>query len=465
MENCVDQVPRPREREQISKEELFETHTSFADLGLSPELLKAVEKQGFEHPTAVQAELIPLALAGRDVLGQAKTGTGKTAAFALPILQMLDPHTPFAALILVPTRELAIQVTHEVRDLGQFTPMTTIAVYGGQRMRIQAEKLRKSPQIVVGTPGRVMDMHRRGMLPYDNICFAVLDEVDRMLDIGFRDDIRHILGAISRERQTIFVSATISAEIDRLARQYMNEPEKLVVTAGTSLTVAQVEQRYFHVERWDKKRLLVYLLTHEEPALTLVFCRTKQTVDALTDYLNRKRIDAHAIHGDMYQSRRNRVMGKFRRGELSVLVASDLAARGLDVDGITHVINFDVPEDPEIYVHRIGRTARVGRGGEAWSFVTPEQGGLLSAIERLTNVEIPPMEYNDFVPGPVPQEVTAQMQLSKQREEALRIEHGRVAMGPPSTQDAADETKFPGGLVPTALPAKRMGGRVRTRRR
>ena len=378
---------------------------------------------------------------------------------------MLDAETPFAAMILGPTRELAIQVTHELRDLGRFTPIKTIAVYGGQRMRLQTDKLKKNPHVVVGTPGRVMDMHRRGLLPYDNICFAVLDEVDRMLDIGFRDDIRHILGAMSRDRQTIFVSATISPEIERLARQYMRDPEKLVVTASRSLTVAQVKQRYFGVEPWDKNRLLVHLLTHEEPALTLVFCRTKQTVDGLTDYLDRKRIDAHAIHGDMYQGRRDRVMKKFRGGELSVLVASDLAARGLDVDDITHVINYDLPEDPEIYVHRIGRTARVGREGTAWSFVAPDQGDLLSAIERLTNVEIPPMAYNDFVPGPIPAEVTTQRDLAQEREESLRIEHSRVPLAPPSPKEAADAAKFPEGLVPTALPAKRMGGRVRIWRR
>ena len=446
-------------------DQVFELDSTFADLGLTKELLRAVEKQGFEHPTLIQAKLIPLALAGRDILGQAKTGTGKTAAFGLPMLQMLDAHTPCAAMILVPTRELAIQVAREIRDLGCFTPIKTVAIYGGQRMRIQTEKLRKNPHLVVGTPGRVMDMHRRGLLPYDNICFAVLDEVDRMLDIGFRDDIRQILGAMTHERQTIFVSATISDEIDRLARQYMRNPEKLVVTAGASLTVSQVKQRYFGVERWDKKRLLVHLLTHEDPALTLVFCRTKQTVDALTVYLERKGIDAHAIHGDMYQGRRNRVMNKFRGGELSVLVASDLAARGLDVDDITHVINYDLPEDPEIYVHRIGRTARAGRGGTAWSFVTPQQGDLLTAIERLTNVEILSMEYGDFQPGSIPAEVTLQQEQSRERVEARRVEHSRVPLAPPPPSEAADHTKFPEGLIPTALPAKRMGGRVRTRRR
>jgi len=446
-------------------EDVFATaDVTFANLGLSRELLRGIAKLGFDQPTRIQGELIPLALAGRDVLGQAKTGTGKTAAFGLPLLQMVDPQTAIGAIILVPTRELAVQVTHDLRDLGRYTALQTVAIYGGQKMQIQVQKLKKNPHVVVGTPGRVMDMHRRGLLSYDHIRYVVLDEVDRMLDIGFRDDIRRILGSISHDRQTIFVSATISSEIDRLARQYMRNPQKLVVTTS-SLTVSQVEQKYLSVEPWDKKGLLVHLLTHEDPALTLVFCRTKQTVDALSGYLERKGVDAHAIHGDMYQSRRNRVMQKFRQGHLSVLVASDLAARGLDVQGISHVINYDLPEDPEIYVHRIGRTARVGRGGIAWSFVTPEQGDLLTAIEKLTNVEIPRLAYDDFKPGPIPKEVTAQRKRSEEREKMLRIEHSRVPLAPPESKAAVDETRFPQGLVPRKLPAKRMGGRLRIRRR
>jgi len=445
-------------------EEIFDTSVPFANFPLAEPLLRAIAKQGYEYPTKVQAEMIPIALAGKDILGQSKTGTGKTAAVALPILHMLDLQTPYAALILTPTRELAIQVAHEFRNLGQFSEARIVAVYGGQRIRIQAPKLAKEPHIIVGTPGRVMDFHRRGLLPYDRIRFAVLDEVDRMLDIGFRDDIRQILGSIRQEHQTIFVSATISAEIERLARQYLNEPEKLVLTSS-SLTVTQVKQYYFSVERWDKNRLLVHLLRREEPALTLVFCRTKSTVDALTEYLKRKDIDARAIHGDMYQGKRDRVMSKFRSGQLSVLVASDLAARGLDVDDISHVINYDLPEDPEVYVHRIGRTARTGRRGVAWSFVVPDQGSLLTSIEKLTNVQIEAADYEDFQPGPVPQEILSRRQLEEEREESVRIDQGRVPTTPPSPEEAADPVRFPGGLVPSALPAKRMGGRLRSRRR
>jgi ATP-dependent RNA helicase DeaD len=448
-----------------STDELFDAKLSFADLGLKEPLLRSIERQGFERPTLVQAKLIPLALEGRDILGQSKTGTGKTAAFGLPVLQMLEKDMATGCLCLVPTRELAIQVSHELRNLGRFTDLRVVAVYGGQRMRVQSEKLRKGPQIVIGTPGRVMDLHRRGLLSYDNIRIAILDEVDRMLDIGFREDIRQILGLMKHEHQTIVVSATISQEIEALARRYQNDPVRLDVSEGGSLTVAQVTQRYLTVEPWDKNRLLVHLLKREDPALTLAFCRTKQTVDALTDYLNRKGIIAHAIHGDMYQSKRNRVMTKLRQGELRVLIASDLAARGLDVDDISHVINYDLPEDPEIYVHRIGRTARAGRDGIAWSFVTPAQGPLLTAIEKLTNVEIPRMEYDDFEPGEPPKQVLLEREREAEREGEMRVVHSRVPLAPPPEQEKVDPSKFPGGVVPSKLPKKRLGGRVRTRRR
>jgi ATP-dependent RNA helicase DeaD len=446
-------------------QELFNTELTFADLGLREPVLRGVAAQGFRHPTRIQADLIPLALSGADVLGQSKTGTGKTAAFGLPMLSLIKSEQAIAGLILVPTRELAIQITAELQSLGRFTGLHVAAVYGGQSVRTQADRLKKRPQIIVGTPGRLMDMHDRGMLPYDHIRIAVLDEVDRMLDIGFRDDIRRILGAIKQPHQTIFVSATISEEIERLARKYMRDPRRLDLAAAKSLTVAQVEQHYFSVEAWDKKQLLLHLLTHEEPDLTLVFCRTKHTVDKLAQYLSDKGIDAHPMHGDMYQSQRNKVMSKLRTGELSVLIASDLASRGLDVEGITHVINYDLPEDPDLYVHRIGRTARAGRGGIAWSFVSPEQGELLTAIEKLTNVEIPRQVYDDFKPGPVPQDIQAERERSQQRAEAARPAQSRTPIAPPTATEAVDAAKFPGGIVPVALHSKRLGGRLRSRRR
>jgi ATP-dependent RNA helicase DeaD len=446
--------------------EIFDTEQTFADIGLNENLQKAVDKAGFVHPTIIQAKLIPLALSGSDVLGQSRTGSGKTAAFGLPALNILEEGDAYGALILVPTRELAIQVAAELEDLGQFTNLKAVPIYGGQKITTQITKLEKRPQIIVGTPGRVMDLHQRGHLPYDRIKIAILDEVDRMLDIGFREDIRKILGGLRQKHQTLFVSATISDEIHKLSKKYMTNAKLLDVTSSSgSLTVSQVSQEYLPVEPWDKQRLLFHLLTHEDAAMTLIFCKTKATVDKLSRFLQNKDIDAAAIHGDLQQSKRNSVMQQLRDGKLSVLIASDLASRGIDVENITHVINYDVPEDPEIYVHRIGRTARAGRTGIAWMFVTPEQGPLLTQIEALTNVEISIKEFPDFKPGPEPRVVRERRQIEKQRIEASREGKSRTKVDMPSEQEGQDTSSFPGGIVPKGLPSKRMGGRVRTRRR
>ena len=448
-------------------QDIFDLSKNFADLGLRDALLEAITAKGFKHPTHIQASLIPVALTGRDVLGQAKTGSGKTAAFALPILQMLKPDEPFSALVLVPTRELAVQVAHEISDFGSYAKLGVAAIYGGQPIPKQIEKLKQNPAVLVGTPGRVMDMQGRGLLPYDHVRFAVLDEVDRMLDIGFRDDIRKILTALRKGPQTIFVSATISPEIEKLARSYMKDPAK-IVSVQKSLTVERVNQSYLPVEPWDKRRLLLHLLTHEKPGLTVVFCRMKRTVDEVAKYLQDKKIDVLAMHGDMFQAKREKVMGKLREGDLKVLVASDLASRGLDVEDITHVVNYDLPEDPEAYIHRIGRTARAGRDGVAWSFVCPDQGDLLSAIEQLANVEIPRKEYPDFTPGQVPIEVQQRREAEVRKKEDLakqRSRHEMVLPDPVAAKDSAKAAEmFPGGLVPVALPEKRLGGRLRSGR-
>lgn len=444
--------------------ETFDTTKTFADLGLPASVLKGVDAAGFKHPTKIQSALIPVAMTGKDVIGQAKTGTGKTAAFSLPVLGLLQPGDQFGALVLVPTRELAIQVCREVEELGGHTGIKAIPVYGGKPMRAQAQALESHPEIIVGTPGRVMDMHQRGLLPYNQFKVVILDEVDRMLDIGFREDIRKILGAMKQRPQTIFVSATISPEIEKLARSYMKSPEK-IVTTEKSLTVSAVDQSWLTVEPWDKRKLLHHLLKHEEPALTIVFCRMKKTVDQVAEYLTKHGIDAHAMHGDMYQTKRDKVMDQLRGGSLGVLVASDLASRGLDVDDISHVINYDVPEDPEIYIHRIGRTARAGRHGVAWTFIQPDQGDLLSGIEMLANIEIPQKQYPDFTPGPIPADVSSYREAEKRRREESASAKSRMATAvAPTAAKAADPNAFPGGVVPSAMPMKRLGGVVRTRR-
>lgn len=451
--------------------ESFDIDKTFADLNLKPELLEGIEAMGFVHPTKIQATLIPVALTGVDILGQAKTGTGKTAAFAIPLLNMVEKGKTGQALIMAPTRELAIQIRQDIDELGAKTGITACAIYGGQSINTQANRLREHPEIIVGTPGRLMDMVQRGYMSFKNVEFAVLDEVDRMFDIGFRDDIRRILGQCPKDRQTIFVSATMTPEIERLARQHMRNPEKLVVSSG-SLTVELVDQYHLPVPPWDKRRLLAHLLTHEEPALTLVFCRMKRTVDDLVRYLERKDIEAHAIHGDLSQGARNRVMERFRSGSLSVLVASDLASRGIDVEGITHVVNYDLPEDPDLYVHRIGRTARAGRRGVAWSLVTPDQGRLLTEIEMLVNAEIPKLEYPDFEPRPRPADWRDELKPNQYVVEGV----AEKAHKPRHLLDDPEEVakalskeelakKFPGGVIPSKLPPKRLGGRMRTGRK
>jgi len=450
-------------------QEVF-SELTFEDLGVRSSVLKGIDEMGFVHPTKVQAAILPPFLAGRDVLGQAKTGSGKTAAFGIPVINNASRDLPFQTIILCPTRELAIQLAREINELAHFTPITAVPVYGGQAINTQAARLAKNPEIVVATPGRYMDMVDRGYLHLDNIKFVVLDEVDRMLDIGFRDDIRKILGRIKTDHQTLFVSATLSDEIERLARTYMKSDAEKIVTVAGSLTVSMVEQHYLTVAPWDKRSLLLHLLRHEDPALTLIFCRTKATVDKLAQYLCDKGIDAHAIHGDMYQGKRNAVMNKLRDGELGVLVASDLAARGLDVDGISHVVNYDLPEDPEVYIHRIGRTARAGREGVAWSLVTDEQGPLLTSIEQLANTEIPLLDYPNFKPGPIPERVRAEKAREAADVEAMRkpsrFEEPAAPAAKKNTKVSVkdDAKKYPGGIVPLEMPGKRIRGRVRTHR-
>ena len=445
--------------------DLFDESVSFEDMGLRKSVLQGVATTGFKHPTDIQAKLIPAVLAGKDVIGQAKTGTGKTAAFALPILHMATKDTPMQALILVPTRELAAQVAAEIETLGRATPIRTTCIIGGESMRQQIKSVKHGGHILVGTPGRIMDMYDRREIRFDKIRFVVLDEVDRMLDIGFRDDIRKILKNVKNEHQTIFCSATVDDEVERLGRTFARPNAERIATVGGSLTVAMVQQQFLSVEPWDKRALLLHLLRHEEPDTALVFCRTKDTVRKLARYLDKKGVSANEIHADLPQSRRNKVMESMRQGRLNVLVASDLAARGLDIEHISHVINYDLPEDPEVYVHRIGRTARVGRAGVAWSFVTPDQGRLLTDIEKVAGVLIEQKLYPGFKPGSVPEDV------SQERDRAATVrarQEATVARDQPSLADELSpeqlKVMFPDGVVPKTVPQRTLGSRFRSRR-
>src|SRR3954464_8805043 len=398
---------------------------AFAALGVRPSILRALAEAKFEKPSEIQSLLIPRALAGVDILGQARTGTGKTAAFSIPILQRAEKGLSTQAIILVPTRELAVQVESEIKRIGQYTPIRTVAVFGGQKISAQMKFLKHHPEILVGTPGRVIDLLDRRIINFNNVRFVVLDEVDRMLDIGFRDDIRNILSRVkgvrqsdeeteqrgdggNKTHQTIFVSATISDEIERLGRKYMREPvEKLIVPGADEMpTVENVEQYYFSVQPWDKYRLLRMLLERENPDLAIVFCKPKRGAKKLAKKLHFDGIECREIHGNLAQNKRDRVMKNFRTGKFDVLVATDLASRGIDVADISHIINFDIPDDPEVYVHRVGRTARMGAKGKAFTFIQRDQGQELTKIENLINMIIPQATLEGFEARPTPSDWT-----------------------------------------------------------
>jgi ATP-dependent RNA helicase DeaD len=370
----------------------------FTDLDLSPEMLKALKRADYIYATPIQAGLIPLALDDIDVVGQARTGTGKTAAFAIPILEQLAPKREIAgpqALILVPTRELAVQVHDEVEKLAFGQHVRCVAVYGGKPIRGQIEKLRKGAQVVVGTPGRVLDhISRRTLDLYDLWC-VVLDEADRMLDIGFRPDIEKILRRCPKDRQTLLLSATVPPPIQRLAQRYMRDPQTLDFSPK-DLSVETIEQHYFTVDPQRKFDLLLRLLDREQPQQVIVFCRTKRGTEKIYQRLRKKRKDVDCMHGDMQQSARDRVMNRFRKGDVKCLVATDVVGRGIDVTGISHIINFDIPQFCDDYVHRVGRTGRMGREGVAYTFVTPEEGNELTKIEQRINRLLIRDEMEDF---------------------------------------------------------------------
>ena len=369
----------------------------FAALGLSRPMLRAVQRAGYETPTPIQAALIPEALEGRDVIGQAKTGTGKTAAFAIPLLEMLEaPGKGPQVIVLAPTRELVQQIVGEVQKLAHGQAVAVCGIYGGEPIERQLRALHHGVDFVVGTPGRVIDHIERRTLFLGDIFHVVLDEADRMLDIGFRPDIERILRRVPDPHQTLLLSATISAEVRTLARKYMFDPVELNLSRDEP-SVESIKQYYLSVDHDRKFDLLVHLLRRDRPRQCIVFTRTKRGADKLADKLARSIPGVATIHGDLPQTARNRVMKGFRDGTIPVLVATDVVGRGIDVEGISHVINFDIPDDPENYLHRIGRTGRMGKDGIAYLFVGPDQGDPLTAIELLINKPIPSLVLDDFV--------------------------------------------------------------------
>ncbi|MDR3563542.1 MAG: DEAD/DEAH box helicase [Negativicutes bacterium] len=351
----------------------------FGELQLSKKILSAIAEMGFEEPSPIQAQTIPIVMEGHDVIGQAQTGTGKTAAFGIPIMENITEARHIQALVLTPTRELAIQVSEELAKIGKFKRIKTLPVYGGQSIDRQIRALHFGVQVAIGTPGRLLDHIRRGTIRLNNVKTLVLDEADEMLDMGFIDDIETILQNVPNERQTMLFSATMPMQIRSLANRYMKSPVEVTISKE-QVTVPLTDQYYY--ETRDKLDGLCRVLDAETNDKAIIFCRTKRGVDDLVASLQPRGFAAEGLHGDLSQSQRDRVMKKFREGQLEILVATDVAARGLDIESVTHVINYDIPQDPESYVHRIGRTGRAGRKGIAITFIEPREFRQLKLIEK-----------------------------------------------------------------------------------
>jgi ATP-dependent RNA helicase RhlE len=367
---------------------------SFEKFGISPEILRAVRANNYVAPTPIQSQSIPAILQGKDVIGCAQTGTGKTAGFTLPMLHRLQngPSGSLRALILVPTRELAVQVHESVRTYGRHLRLRTTAVFGGVGINPQKQDLRRGMDILIATPGRLLDHLRRGNVSFKNLEFLVLDEADRMLDMGFIEDVRTILKSVPKRRQTLLFSATIPEEIQRLAAEILIEPQVIeIVRQGT--TVSGVRQVIYPVDTARKRELLNYLIGKERMSRVLVFTRTKHRAEKLAYYLKRKGNRTEALHGNKTQNARTKALKAFRNGRVRVLVATNLAARGLDVKKVSHVVNYEIPEAPDDYVHRIGRTARAQMTGYAISLVSPNERKNLRDIEKFIGVKIPQVKW------------------------------------------------------------------------
>ena len=364
----------------------------FEDLGLSEDCLKAVASMGFEEPTPIQQKAMPVLLSGKDMIGQAQTGTGKTAAFGLPIIEAIELKDRFVqAIVLAPTRELAVQAAEEINKLAKFKELHAIAVYGGTSIDRQIAALQKGVHIVVGTPGRVLDHLRRKTLKLDRIKIVVLDEADEMLDMGFIDDINSIIRTTPKKRQTLLFSATMPVEILSIAKRYMIEPEKVIIESET-LTAPKIDQIFYEVKHNEKVEALSRLIDITDSGRFLVFCHTKRECDYVADTLRFRGYPVEAMHGDYNQAQREKVLKKFKDSDIDILVATDVAARGLDITDISHVVNYSIPQDPESYVHRIGRTGRAGKEGIAVTLVTPRETMQLRLIKNVSRATITRMK-------------------------------------------------------------------------
>ncbi|QVL34816.1 DEAD/DEAH box helicase [Telmatocola sphagniphila] len=374
-----------------------EAGSGFQPLNLIRPLLDAVAFAGYVNPSPIQSALIPVAITGKDVIGQSQTGTGKTAAFLIPFMNSWrgnDPRFP-QALVMTPTRELAVQVAGEATKLSPSRHFRTVCCYGGQKFGLQMDQLRKGITLLVGTPGRIFDHLSRGTISLDHVRYVVLDEADQMLDIGFRPQIERIMRKLPKKRQTLLLSATMPPPVMKLVQRYLVEPEHINITPETP-TVDKITQKYFTVDEHNKFDLLLKVLDREKPRQCIIFVERKRSADRLYKDLQKHLPGVNVTHGDLEQKKRERIMADFRSAKITTLIATNVMSRGIDVKGISHIINYDLPQDLESYVHRIGRTGRMGRDGKAISFVTPEQGSMLTGIELMINRLIEEDHFEDF---------------------------------------------------------------------
>ncbi|SOC18517.1 ATP-dependent RNA helicase DeaD [Ureibacillus xyleni] len=365
--------------------------TNFSELNITESTLRSLKRMGFEEATPIQEGTVKFALEGRDIIGQAQTGTGKTAAFGIPLIEKIEPSNPnIQGLIIAPTRELAIQVSEELYKIGYDKRVKILSVYGGQDIGRQIRALKNKPQIIVGTPGRIIDHINRKTLKLENVQTLILDEADEMLNMGFIDDINAILEYVPKERQTLLFSATMPPAIRKIATNFMNDPEEVKIKSK-EMTVENIDQYFVKSQEKEKFDILSRLLNVHQPELAIIFGRTKRRVDELSQALSLRGYLAEGIHGDLSQAKRMSVLRQFKENKIDILVATDVAARGLDISGVTHVYNFDIPQDPESYVHRIGRTGRAGKSGLAVTFVTPREMGYLRIVEETTKKRMTPL--------------------------------------------------------------------------
>lgn len=361
----------------------------FKELGLNEDILKAIDDMGFEEPSKIQKEAVPAIIEGFDIVGQAQTGTGKTLAFGAPILNnMKRTNGKTSSIILTPTRELAVQLNDELNRIGKYTGIRLLPVYGGQPIDRQIRSLKRGIDLIVGTPGRVLDLIGRNVIDLSYIKFLVLDEADEMLDMGFIDDVEEIIKNCSPERQTMLFSATMPDEVKKLSKRYMKQNTKYISILQNTVTVSTVHQFYYEVKQKDRFESLCRILDVDEPSNAIVFCRTKKGVDELATLMQNRGYNAEGMHGDMSQNQRMNTLKRFKEGNVDFLIATDVAARGIDVENISHVINYDLPQDVELYVHRIGRTGRANKEGTAYSLVTPREYMMLKQIEKFTKSKI-----------------------------------------------------------------------------